>query len=146
MTLTITTATPADAPALVKLSGQLGYPSAPGQLEARLADLLGRPDEHRIWVARSGAAVAGWLHAFVARYLVDDPFVEIGGLVVAEEERGHGIGPRLVDEACAWARALGCDRVGVHSNVVREDAHRFYERIGFVLEKRQGVFTLRVPR
>jgi GNAT superfamily N-acetyltransferase len=145
MTLTIAPAAPTDAPALAELSRQLGYPAAHHALAARLADLLGRGDEHRVWVARADAAIVGWLHAFVARYLVDDPFVEIGGLVVAEGERGHGIGPRLVDEACAWARELGCDRVGVHSNVVREGAHRFYERIGFVLEKHQGVFTRRLP-
>jgi GNAT superfamily N-acetyltransferase len=144
VTLTITVAAPADAPVLAELSAQLGYPAAPAELAARLADLGARAD-HRVWVARSGETVVGWLHAFVARYLVDDPFVEIGGLVVAEGERGHGIGPRLVDEACAWARAQGLARVGVHSNVLRADAHRFYERIGFVLEKRQGVFTRRLP-
>ena len=41
MTLTITLATPSDAPALAGLSGQLGYPAAPAELAARLTDRLG---------------------------------------------------------------------------------------------------------
>jgi GNAT superfamily N-acetyltransferase len=141
MTLTVTLAALEDAPALAELAGQLGYPAPPARLGERLADLRARPDEHRVWVARADGHVIGWLHAYVARSLVDEPYVEIGGLVVADGERGHGVGPRLIAEAESWARTLGCDRIGVHSNVLRVDAHRFYEREGFVLEKRQGVLT-----
>lgn len=142
--LTIEPATVADAGALAELNGQLGYPAASAQVAARLKDLLARPEEHRVWVARDGGRPIAWLHAHVARSLVDDPYVEIGGLVVAEGERGRGVGARLLDEVHAWAHALGHDKVGVHSNVVRADAHRFYERAGYVLEKRQGVFTRRI--
>jgi GNAT superfamily N-acetyltransferase len=137
----IVLAVPSDAEALAALSGELGYPSTSEQITSRLAAL---PEDHRVWVARAEGVVVGWIHAYVARHLVLDPYVEIGGLVVGEGERGRGIGPRLIETACEWARSLGCDRVGVHSNVVRADAHRFYEREGFVLEKRQGVFTRRV--
>jgi GNAT superfamily N-acetyltransferase len=139
--VTIEIARVADAEALAALAGQLGYPSSAAQITGRLAEF---DADHRVWVARSEDAVLGWIHAYVARYLVLEPFVEIGGLIVADGARGQGVGPRLIEEACTWARALGCDRVGVHSNVVREDAHRFYEREGFTLEKRQGVFTRRL--
>ena len=139
--MTIEIARAADAEALAALAGQLGYPSSAAQITGRLAEF---DADHRVWVARFEGAVLGWIHAYVARYLVLDPFVEIGGLIVADGARGQGVGPRLIEEACTWARALGCDRVGVHSNVVREDAHRFYEREGFALEKRQGVFTRRL--
>ena len=144
MTLTISLAEAADAEALAELAGQLGYPASGATLAARLAGLLARPDEHRVWVAHFEDRPIGWLHAFVARYLVDDPYAEIGGLVVAEGERGHGVGALLLAAVDDWARACGFDRVGVHSNVLRADAHRFYERAGFVLEKRQGVFTRRL--
>jgi len=144
MTLTVTLAALEDAPALAELAGQLGYPAPAARLAIRLEGLLARPDEHRTWVARADGRAIGWLHAYVARHLVDDPYVEIGGLVVADGERGHGVGPRLIAEADSWARTLGFDRIGVHSNVLRVDAHRFYEREGFVLEKRQGVLTRRL--
>jgi GNAT superfamily N-acetyltransferase len=141
--MTFELASAADADALAALSGELGYPSTSAQILARLGALS---EDHRVWVARVDGRVVGWIHAYVARHVVLDPYVEIGGLVVGEGERGQGIGPRLIGQACEWARELGCDRVGVHSNVVREDAHRFYEREGFVLEKRQGVFTRKVRR
>ena len=141
MTLTIERALSSDAGALAALATELGYPSTAAQITGRLAEF---DDEHRVWVARADGAVIGWIHAHVARSLVMEPYVEIGGLVVREGERDKGVGPRLIEEASAWARSLGCTRVGVHSNVVREDAHRFYEREGFVLEKRQGVFTRRL--
>jgi len=146
MTLTVSLAGLEDAQTLAELAGQLGYPASGATLAARLADLLARPDEHRIWVARAGGKPIAWLHAFVARYLVDDPYAEIGGLVVAEGERGHGVGALLLSAVDDWARLRGFDRVGVHSNVLRADAHRFYERAGFVLEKRQGVFTRKLGR
>ena len=139
--MTFEPASAGDAEALAVLCGQLGYPSSAEQVRARLEAM---PDDHRVWVAREGAKVSGWIHAYVSRHLVIDPQVEIGGLVVADGTRGMGVGPRLIEEACAWARALGITSVGVHSNVVREDAHRFYAREGFVLEKRQGVFTRKV--
>jgi GNAT superfamily N-acetyltransferase len=144
VTLTIALASLADAPALAELAGQLGYPARPPETAARLADLLARPDEQRVWVARADGRAIGWLHAYVARHLVDDPYIEVGGLVVAEGERGHGVGAKLLSAVDDWAVSKGMARVGVHSNVLRADAHRFYERAGFVLEKRQGVFTRRL--
>jgi len=35
-------------------------------------------------------------------------------------------------DAIARARALGCYRVQLTSNAARPEAHRFYERLGFV--------------
>ena len=141
--MTLELARASDAEALAALAGQLGYPSSAAEITGRLAEF---DAEHRVWVARSEGAVIGWIHAYVARYLVVEPYVEIGGLVVADGARGPGVGPRLIEEACTWARALGLGRVGVHSNVLREDAHRFYAREGFELEKTQGVFTRRLSR
>jgi GNAT superfamily N-acetyltransferase len=142
----IRSATRADVAALSALSSQLGYPASPEDTAARLEGLLARPDDHQVWVATASEGPIAWLHAFVARYLVDDPFVEIGGLVVAEGERGRGVGALLLAHVESWARSLGLTKVGVHSNVVRADAHRFYERAGYVLEKRQGVFLRRVAQ
>ena len=42
------------------------------------------------------------------------------------------MGAALVEAAIARARALGCYRVQLTSNAARPDAHRFYERLGFV--------------
>ena len=39
-----------------------------------------------------------------------------------------------------WAREKGCATVGVRSNVIRERAHAFYERIGYKHIKTQKSF------
>ena len=139
-------ATLADVPALAALATELGYPATAAETRARLESLMAQGGEHRVWVAEADGRVIGFLHAYVARHLVSDPHAEIGGLVVADGARGQGVGVRLLEAVHAWARERGFHRVGVHSNVLRADAHRFYEREGYVLEKRQGVLVRRLER
>ena len=136
---------PNDAEALAALAGQLGYPSTPAEIEARLRLLHAHPDLHAVYVAEDpGGAVAGWLHVFVSAHLESDAFAEVGGLVVDERQRGGGVGEALVRQAEAWARERGLGQPRVRSNVVRERAHRFYERQGFERLKDQVVFQKRL--
>ncbi len=72
--------------------------------------------------------------------LEEPPFAELAGLVVADSARGIGIGAALLAAAEAWARAAGFALMRVRSNVVRERAHRFYEREGYCRVKAQAVF------
>ena len=51
---------------------------------------------------------------------------------VAESERNRGIGATMMRTAIEEARRRGCTRVQLTSNKQRKDAHRFYERLGFV--------------
>ena len=44
----------------------------------------------------------------------------------------EGSGAMLVADAVDRARSRGCYRVQLTSNLARSDAHRFYERLGFV--------------
>jgi GNAT superfamily N-acetyltransferase len=57
---------------------------------------------------------------------------EIESVHVHPDHRGVDIGSTLVADAVERARAMGCYRVQLTSNRAREDAHRFYERLGFV--------------
>ena len=45
--------------------------------------------------------------------------------------RGQGIGAAMIDHAVDEARRRGCRLVQLTSNMARQDAHRFYERLGF---------------
>lgn len=135
----IRSATPADAAALAALSGQLGYPSTPSQIAARLAALAEAGDAVR--VAEVDGQAAGWIHAGGRRLLESEPYAEIAGLVVDEAHRGQGIGHRLVEAALDWARERGFAEIRVRSNTVRTEAHRFYEGLGFRRIKTQVNFT-----
>jgi len=53
-------------------------------------------------------------------------------LAVAPEARGAGVGTALVRACLARATAEGRDRVWLHTTPEMTDAHRIYEREGFV--------------
>jgi GNAT superfamily N-acetyltransferase len=134
-------ARPADAGQLAALCGQLGYPAMAEQVRCRL-DRVQQDEANAVLVAEgAGGQVIGWVQVYVRPLVVDDLNAELGGLVVDERIRSHGVGRRLMEEAEAWARAHGCEAVNVRSNVIRERAHHFYEEIGYRRIKTQ--LTLR---
>jgi GNAT superfamily N-acetyltransferase len=86
-----------------------------------------------VLVAERGGEVIGVCQLIVFRHLQAGGGLcaEIESVHVHPDHRGSGVGTSLVREAVARARALGCYRVQLTSNARREDAHRFYERLGF---------------
>jgi GNAT superfamily N-acetyltransferase len=51
---------------------------------------------------------------------------------VRGDQRGAGLGNTLLTWAIDTARAHGCAMVALTTDASRTDAHRFYERLGFV--------------
>lgn len=145
-------AVPEDASAIAELSRQLGYPSTPDEVASRLEALspsaldavfvaTREVDDARAPAPAGGARVIAWLHVFGRTMIESAPCAEIGGLVVHESERARGVGRALVAEAESWAAARGYATIRVRSNVVREDAHRFYAARGYRTSKTQTVFV-----
>ena len=129
-----------DAAALAELATQLGYPTTADQVQRRLADLEAH-DFGAVFVAElPGRGVVGWIHVHPARLLEMEPFADLGGLVVADGSRGMGIGAALLQMAENWARGQGFAALFVRSNVIRGEAHRFYEKQGYRVEKQQKMF------
>jgi GNAT superfamily N-acetyltransferase len=57
----------------------------------------------------------------------------------------HGLGRQLMNAAMDAARAAGCYKLALSSNVVREKAHAFYESLGFERHGVSFVATLSAP-
>ncbi|WP_328340865.1 GNAT family N-acetyltransferase [Streptomyces violaceus] len=55
----------------------------------------------------------------------------IEGVRIHADERGSGLGTRLIEWAISESRASGCQLVQLTSDTSRTDAHRFYEQLGF---------------
>jgi GNAT superfamily N-acetyltransferase len=127
-----------DAPAIASLAGELGYPTEPAQMRARLERL--HPQDDAVFVAVAGVAVIGWAHVAAVRVMVSEPSAELRGLVVAAALRSRGAGARLLQAAEEWVRARGLARIRVRSNVTRERTHAFYARHGYTTTKSQKVF------
>lgn len=128
-----------DAAAVAELAGQLGYPSDEAAMQVRIeaAQSCGTRD---VIVAERDGRVRGWIEVVIVESLANDPFAEIHGLIVHEEERGGGLGARLVAAAEAWAMERGLIRIRVKSNVARERTRKFYEKCGYTVTKTQSVF------
>ncbi|HKV62427.1 MAG TPA: GNAT family N-acetyltransferase [Candidatus Acidoferrum sp.] len=129
-----------DAPRLAELTGQLGYPATTAQIRTRLRKI--RPaSQNAVFVADAAKdGVIGWLHVSREALLECDVRAEVNGLVVAEGHRSSGAGARLLAAAEDWARKHGCKSMSVRSNVIRERAHKFYERNGYENYKTQKSF------
>jgi GNAT superfamily N-acetyltransferase len=131
-----------DADALVALLPDLGYQATAAQTARRLAALREWPDQEA-FVAEADGAIVGLCHVQGVRMLISDGYAEIQALVVSKASQGQGIGKRLVTHACEWAFARGYERVRLRSNVVRIEAHAFYEHLGFEKAKASHAFELR---
>ena len=57
---------------------------------------------------------------------------QIEAVRVAASHRGSGLGQRMFEFAIAESRSRGCALVQLTTDKTREDAHRFYDRLGFV--------------
>ena len=138
--LKIRRAKSADAAHLAVLSGQLGYPASAAQMRKRLLGI--KPaSQHAVFVAESAKdGVIGWVHVSRQPLLEVEIRAEVNGLVVAEGQRSLGAGAWLLVAAEDWARKHGCKSMSVRSNVIRERAHKFYERNGYEHYKTQKSF------
>ncbi|PAY05148.1 GNAT family N-acetyltransferase [Bradyrhizobium sp. UFLA03-84] len=134
-------AQPADLPAIIALlaNDMLGAqredsssppnPRYVAALEAILAD----PNQLQV-VATLDDAVIGCLQlTFIpglARMGAWRGLIE--AVRIAEMQRSSGVGQQMFEWAIAQCRARGCDLVQLTTDKARPDAHRFYERLGFV--------------
>lgn len=140
LAIAIRAACPEDYPRMAELAGQLGYPAAPEEVARRIAGMQ-RSSEHAVFVAQlPDGQIAGWIGVFVYRCVEANARAEISGLVVDDRFRSRSIGLRLLERAEEWARQNGCNIVTLRSNVIRERAHGFYERHGYVHTKTQKSF------
>ncbi|MGY3690638.1 GNAT superfamily N-acetyltransferase [Bradyrhizobium sp. USDA 3240] len=57
---------------------------------------------------------------------------QIEAVRIAETHRSSGVGQQMFEWVIAQCKARGCDLVQLTTDKARPDAHRFYERLGFV--------------
>lgn len=136
--------TPRDAPALSPLCGQLAGQATPEQVVARLGRIGALGPTHALYGAEVDGRLVGYVHVFERHLLEQEPFAEVGALVVDAGARGQGAGRALMEAAEAWGASRGLASLRLRSNVVRAPAHRFYERLGYRVTKSQHVFVKRL--
>lgn len=139
--MTLRPASIEDAAAIAALVGELGYSASADDIKARLPLIL---DSDRYFLAVATAAdgvLLGLVNAERRLNIESGTSFGLTGLVVASSARRGGVGSALVAAAEAWARTHGADAMRVRSNVVRPEAHAFYARLGYGLQKTQHCYA-----
>jgi GNAT superfamily N-acetyltransferase len=90
-------------------------------------------DARLLLVACDGERIVGTADVIVLPNLTHAgrPYANVENVVVDASRRGQGIGRALMEAAIAHARAHGCYKISLTSNLARTEAHRLYESLGF---------------
>lgn len=93
-----------------------------------------RRRQGEVFVADENGAVVGVCQVIVFRNIGNrgQRVAEIENVHVRSDRRSNGIGEKLITACENLARSMNCHRVQLTSNVARGDAHRFYDRLGYV--------------
>ncbi|MFE6871818.1 GNAT family N-acetyltransferase [Kitasatospora sp. NPDC057692] len=137
--LTIRRATGDDLPAVVAMLADdpLGATrESPDDLtpyRTAFARIDADPHQHLVVAERAGRTI-GTLQLTVIPGLSRKGSTRtvIEAVRIHADERGTGLGTDLIQWAIDRSRELDADLVQLTSDATRTDAHRFYERLGFV--------------
>ena len=129
-----------DLPAILVLFADDELHGAQGSAQVTLSDAqyaafdaIEADPNNQVYVAERGGELVGTFQLTFIRQL------SYGGCLVAQVEsvyvaagaRSHGVGALMMGFARAQAEQRGAFRLQLTSNLKRERAHRFYERLGF---------------
>jgi GNAT superfamily N-acetyltransferase len=127
-----------DLPAITALLAQLyppGRQAITGQRVGAIHDQMARYPNYRVYVARlnTDGSIVGMYSLLIMDTFGRQglPAAIVEDVVVATEHRRKGVGRAMMLEVLAQARAAGCYKISLSSNLNREEAHRFYESLGF---------------
>ncbi len=128
-----------DAQPITLLCKQLGYVISEEKIQIYLKSLK-TATEWIVYVAcESENLILGWINVYLTHGILADRQAEIGSLIVDENFRGKGIGNLLMQKAQIWAQQQGCSLIQVRSQTKRQQAHTFYQNLGYKLCKTQLV-------
>jgi ribosomal protein S18 acetylase RimI-like enzyme len=120
-----------DAAELAVLMRELGYETKRAEMEARLKLILSNP-AYKTFIAIMDGCVCGMIGTLTyPSYEHNDPGARILALVTLSAVRRRGIGRALIATAEKDLAQRGIRRVALDTRLTREDAHKFYESLGY---------------
>ena len=120
-----------DASEMAALMCELGYETTPAEMETRLVSIRSLP-AYQTLVAVIDGRVCGMIGtAAQPSYEHNDLTGRILALVIARATRRHGIGRALIAAAEENFARRGVKRIALDTRLTREDAHKFYEALGY---------------
>ncbi len=136
MQITLRTAREADLPLILPLYGHLGMDDGSILTLEQARTILQRMQKYPDYQLFAAEA-AGEILGVFAMLIMDNlghrgaPSALVEDVVVREDLRGRGIGRDMMQFAINRAREKGCYKLALSGHKNREEAHRFYESLGF---------------
>jgi len=129
--LTVRDARLNDAAKLAALACELGYETTGVEMATRLETVL-KDARYKTFVAEIGERLCGMIGTVShSSYLHNDLSGRIIALIVSNKMRRRGVGRELVAAAETDFRRRKITRVTLTTRFEREEAHRFYEKLGY---------------
>jgi len=132
-----------DAAELAALMCELGYETKRTEMETRLKLILSNPG-YKTFVATMDGCICGMIGTLTyPSYEHNDASGRILALVTASTARRRGIGRALIAMVERDFAQRGIRRVSLDTRLTREDAHTFYESLGY--ERNGWRFVKQLP-
>lgn len=131
-----------DAPAIKALCRDaLGYDADLDLVRQQIGKLCRDPKHHSfVYLDPSTQALLGYVEVEVYDCFYSPTGLNVLGLAVLEDAQGQGIGKQLMTFLEAWARDHAYPFIRLNSALHREDAHAFYQKLGYDGQKLQKRF------
>lgn len=98
-----------------------------------------RHKEYKMIGVYEGVELVTYAGVFIQTNLYHKRHLFIDDLVTYDSVRSRGYGDAMMDYLINYAKVAMCENIVLSSGLQREDAHRFYEKMGF--EKKSFVFV-----
>ena len=120
-----------DAPSIAQLMCELGYETTKSEMQMRL-ERIATDERLRIFVAVCGGKVCGMIGTLTYPSIEhNDLSGRIVALVILKTMRRRGIGRALIAIAEKDFAQRGIRRIALNTRLTREDAHKFYQSLGY---------------
>lgn len=121
------------------LNKELGYLYEEEKVRKKIKYII-ESKKDIILVAYINNNIIGYIYGSEYELLYSDSLINILGFVVKESYRKNGVGTALIDKLEEIAIEKKYSGIRLVSGIDREDAHRFYERNGYIYRKEQKNF------
>jgi len=97
-------------------------------------NVIDASQNEQLFVAETDGEIVGTFQLVFTRALTGRGSLSmiIEAVQTRNDQRGKGIGAKMIGYAVEEAKRRDCRLVQLTSNATRTDAHRFYERLGFL--------------
>ena len=133
----------ADAPEVAEIcKSALGYDINVESVKRQIAKLTNDKKQHIIigYEDQHTRKIIGFVHAQMYESFYSDLGLNILGLAVNPNFQGSGIGRKLMNKLEDYAVDNNISFIRLNSAMKREEAHKFYEHIGYACDKVQKRF------